>query len=322
MLNGVGDVSVKDFLSQMTFLKHQGYKENIIFHTSDTLELEQADCVIFIDCPEESSVFFKSVVEKNIDAKLMVWESGIINPRNLDKKFHNHFSTVFTYDDNVIDNKKYIKLCYSFEFPDKIANTEFDSKKLCCLISGNKYSEHPLELYSKRLEVIDWFEKNKPSSFDLYGQGWDKIIPPRNILHRLINKFPYLSIVKGSKYKTYRGEVGSKIKIYSQYRFALCFENAFGLTGYVSEKIFDCLFSGCVPIYLGADNIAEHIPSDCFIDMRGFKSVDELFDFINNVSGSQYMSFQDAINKFLETEKNGVFSLDYFSSTIIGELKK
>lgn len=49
-------------------------------------------------------------------------------------------------------------------------------------------------------------------------------------------------------------------------------------TDYVTEKLWDCLEAGAVPIYLGAPNILDHLPfgrrSAIFID--DFKDVDEL----------------------------------------------
>ena len=34
------------------------------------------------------------------------------------------------------------------------------------MISGNKSSKHPLELYSKRLEAVNWFASQHPDDFD------------------------------------------------------------------------------------------------------------------------------------------------------------
>jgi len=42
------------------------------------------------------------------------------------------------------------------------------------MIAGNKRSSHPLELYSERLRAIEWFEKEHPADFDLYGIGWNQ----------------------------------------------------------------------------------------------------------------------------------------------------
>ena len=44
------------------------------------------------------------------------------------------------------------------------------------------------------------------------------------------------------------------------------------MSGYITEKILDCLESGIVPIYAGAPNIDRIIPNDCFIDYIDDKS--------------------------------------------------
>ena len=51
-----------------------------------------------------------------------------------------------------------------------------------------------------------------------------------------------------------------KVKILSQYKFYLAFENL-AVDYYVSEKVFEGLFSGAVPIYRGASQIDEFMPS-------------------------------------------------------------
>ena len=63
----------------------------------------------------------------------------------------------------------------------------------------------------------------------------------------------------------------SKINLYKQYKFVIAFENACA-TDYVTEKFFDPLIAGAVPIYLGAPNINEFAPGEhCFIHANDFK---------------------------------------------------
>lgn len=57
---------------------------------------------------------------------------------------------------------------------------------------------------------------------------------------------------------------GEKVNVIRWYKFALCFENG-RYPGYVTEKIIDCLVAGVVPIYLGAPDIAEHVPVEAFV---------------------------------------------------------
>ena len=47
--------------------------------------------------------------------------------------------------------------------------------------------------------------------------------------------------------REYRGKLGKKAELLDRARFCICFENSRGSPGYVTEKIFDCFTSGCVP---------------------------------------------------------------------------
>lgn len=315
MLNGVGNVSVKDFLHQMAELKRHALENHIVLKTSDEISIHDVDAFIFIDMPEIDSVYFRRAISTGKPMFLWAWESGIINPRNSNPQFHTDFRAVFTYDDTLVDNDKYIKLGYSFEFPEEIEKS-YDGKKLCCLIAGNKVSHHPLELYSQRLEIINWFEKNHSDEFDLYGQGWNKIIPPRNLVDRVVNKFAFINQHLKSRHASYRGEVDDKLATYSKYLFAICYENAKDLPGYISEKIFDCFFAGCVPVYWGASNISHYIPESCYIDRREFKDSEALYTHLSHMREGEYFGHLNSIENFLQKGKTGIFSVDHFSKKI------
>jgi hypothetical protein len=69
------------------------------------------------------------------------------------------------------------------------------------------------------------------------------------------------------------------------YKFYIAFENT-RYPDYISEKLYNGLIAGAVPIYLGAPNIVEHLPApSSIVDVSQFKGVEEL---------SQYV--KDAIN--------------------------
>src|SRR5262249_11178912 len=58
----------------------------------------------------------------------------------------------------------------------------------------------------------------------------------------------------------------SKLDIVAKYKFDLAFENAI-TEDYVSEKFFDPLVAGAVPVYLGAPNVETFAPGDhCYIN--------------------------------------------------------
>lgn len=147
------------------------------------------------------------------------------------------------------------------------------------------------ELYSKRIEVMLNFAKSE--KIDLFGKGWDKWWTYKSTwLPNLLNYKKLISI--------YRGPCESKHEVLSRYKFSLCFENM-TMQGYVTEKIFDCFYAGCVPIYLGAKNISELIPTDSFIDYRKYSSAKELLNHIMTLSDNEILLMKQAGKNFIQS---------------------
>ncbi|MEB3199966.1 MAG: glycosyltransferase family 10 [Synechococcaceae cyanobacterium] len=68
----------------------------------------------------------------------------------------------------------------------------------------------------------------------------------------------------------------SKLDTIAHYKFTLAFENAIA-QDYVTEKFFQPLLAGSVPVYLGAPNIEDFAPGDhCFINTADFASARDL----------------------------------------------
>lgn len=81
---------------------------------------------------------------------------------------------------------------------------------------------------------------------------------------------------------TIPGDAGpdTKKQIISEYKFSIAFENAIG-KDYVTEKFFEPLIAGSVPVYLGAPNIEDYAPGDhCYINVDSFGSIRELAEYL------------------------------------------
>ncbi len=62
----------------------------------------------------------------------------------------------------------------------------------------------------------------------------------------------------------------SKLATIARYPFTIAFENSIA-DDYVTEKFYDPLVMGSVPIYLGATNVSDFAPGDrCYLDVRDF----------------------------------------------------
>ena len=93
-----------------------------------------------------------------------------------------------------------------------------------------------------------------------------------DLLRELMRHMPINSYGKIEQNRTLPRDEGTLTRrdVQSRYRFSLAFENAID-RDYVTEKFFDPLMAGSVPVYLGAPNIEEFAPGDdCFIDVRRF----------------------------------------------------
>ncbi len=243
---------------------------------------------------------------KNRIALLLV--EGLVGmPENYSPKLHAMFPIVFTWNDTLVDGKHYFKfkMPQPVQWPD-IETIPFENRKLLVNISANKYSKHPLELYSERRVTIKYFEKYLPHDFDLYGIGWNYSATLSQSLLKFTIPF----------YSSYRGVVDSKATVFPEYRFALCYENAC-VSGWITEKIFDCMRSGCVPIYLGAPNIADYVDPLAFIDRRKFKSNKALADYLIGITEKEYQQYQAAISGYLVSPLFASFLSPAFADTII-----
>lgn len=296
------------FLLKQEFLKN-GADLNTYDYLDKNAKIDYS--LLFLDFPKNINYFLEN--HKNTDKFLIAYESPIKIPQNQDIKNSSYFKKIFTWNDNLADNKKYFKLNYAQKIIKNIDVGLENKNKLCCAIFGNKLQTHPLELYSERIKAIKWFEKNHLNDFDLYGECWDRHYFKDKLFY--LNRLKPLTKMLKPNYPSYKGKTASKKETYKKYKFAVCYENA-KFNSYITEKIFDCFFGSCLPIYLGAPNIAKHIPENTFIDKNDFKTYQELYSFIKNMPDKQYLEYLQNIKQFLNSDKVYPFSAECFAITI------
>ena len=110
--------------------------------------------------------------------------------------------------------------------------------------------------------------------------------------------------------------MANKLAVLARYKFCICYENGI-LNGWLSEKIFDCFFAGCVPIYLGAPNVGDYIPAGTFIDRRDFADYDQLYDLISTMDQACYEEYQHNIAAFLKSEDYRKFTRRSFACNMV-----
>lgn len=150
----------------------------------------------------------------------------------IDVYLYNHFSNTVITEKYKIYPQIYFRIKYFNTIKDNyvIPNIPFQDKKFALFTSQNLLNEN------KRKILIDLMRIGKVD---------------------FIAHFDYL------KNKTCYHDV-ELIKLYSQYKFIICFENS-KTQGYITEKIFNVFLSKSIPIYDGAPDIGDFISSRSYI---------------------------------------------------------
>lgn len=289
--------------------------------TQDLHPVDQSDLVLYIDRPKA----LPKASDRHKSFLLMI-ESQLIRPDNWSRRMHRRFAGVFTWSGELLREKAtaatpYIQIQVPQPPTPPRPHVPFAQRKLCCLVSGGKLSLHPLELYSARIKWVRWFERYRPEDFEFYGAGWKKLWMTGPLYIRAINKLPFWrGFIK--PFPSYRGPAHDKIATIANFKFAICFENARDIEGYITEKIFDCFFAGTIPIYRGAPEITQKVPADCFIDLRNFSGQDEVVKFISAMDAETFDAYQTRMAAYLESDLYKNFSAERFVQTIADHMIK
>ncbi len=132
---------------------------------------------------DDSFWHYQPLLSSWADTKLIfyIYDSHVVVPYYYNKAKHHLFSRIYTWDDNLVDNRKYFKFWYSVMEPMDENLPSFDERKLATQISGDKsFSCRPYhELYSERKSVIRFFETHNSYNRFRTNQGTDLNLWPR-----------------------------------------------------------------------------------------------------------------------------------------------
>ncbi len=113
-----------------------------------------------------------------------------------------------------------------------------------------------------------------------YGKGWDGVHGAK-VMHTL------------GKMEDPR----HSIDILEQYTFALIIENC-DATGYASEKLYDCLCAGCIPLYYGwPPPELKHLLNRVYVDLHRFETGAEVQAFIDGLQPEEIYHMKSCILK-------------------------
>jgi hypothetical protein len=108
-------------------------------------------------------------------------------------------------------------------------------------------------------------------------------------VRELMHHMPVDSYGRSLNNRSFAADTGTPTKLatIARYRFTLAFENSIA-PDYVTEKFYDPLVVGSVPVYLGAPNVGEYAPGPgCHIDVRDFGDPAELARHLLELAGDE-----------------------------------
>jgi alpha(1,3/1,4) fucosyltransferase len=277
------------------------FSKEYIFYTIDQVkDINTLDVVIF-ERIDFKYLFKLLITNKNCVKILIPWEPEVVvrfHSINFLKKVSSYFDYVLTWNDDLVDNKKFFK----FHFPVNLENnikdipteSSFNQKRLITQISSNLVSKHPLELYSYRKNLILQLSSLIPNEFDFYGHGWGDLNLPN-----------------------YKGVAIDKFVTLSNYKYSLCLENMKDTRGYITEKIFDCFKSSVVPIYLGASNIESYILRDTYIKIDPNTSIEKLIFTLDEINYTSWKNYIQKAKTFLTSDNTNKFSTQSYAKLLV-----
>lgn len=297
-----------DTLAGFRSLKNAFLERGFDLSTQDINPPDESEFVLYNDrFPEDGS--------STGNAYVLLLESEAVLPGNFQYDQLHRARKIFTWDDRIVNGRNILKVNYAFDFPSNFKLPEVEKTNFCVIISANKFSGHPRELYTAREKMARELPSSGPRRLDLYGYGWDRrVFPPGT--HRFVRwleskRSPY------SPPASWRGPLGDKIGTLATYRFSICFENVGWIPGYITEKIIDCFLAGTVPVYLGAPNIESYIPRDCFVDASRFATADELWLHLLNMGEEEYQQRRQSIADFMNGPGGRSFGQAAFNEVVV-----
>lgn len=323
------------------------HENGIELLTHDLLPMDQADVVICIDLPEKRSRVAdirRLATEKKLILYLL--ESPFKKPYFFLPENHTEFDKVVTYNPHLCTSDRYKRFYVSVDLEkmSPLNRCGYSQRRNAVIVNTNYYtgirsyprpwnflayyrklwrdgwefgfndilkSERCLQ-YMERQRVARAAERFPKGILEIYGAGWDG--RKGGWYYRFFPDRPYRDALGPFQ--------GSNLEIMAKYRFVIAFENYVSDEGYISEKFFDPILAGAVPIYCGDKNILNLVDGKCFVDARQFKNHIALLEFARDCPEVEWETMRQAGRNFLKSTRAEVFRPKHFANVMLEAVLK
>jgi hypothetical protein len=313
---------VINYRSLKTYFRKYGWE---VYGSSES---NYGDVLVVVDLPDSRRDLQKILSMKRVKFKVLIIEEspGVLQAQNFEN--FSDFDLVLTYNSEHLSflKAKFFPISTGLEtINHNLVNIPFSDRKMLCLIASNR-SDCPLahlrtnlfrflflgplfsgyRLPPNYLKQVMGFDSrhttrakrqlvNKMSGFSgmhAYGYGWAG------------ERLSWLNrIIPNNSFSSARPiENLSKIAVISEYRFGAAYEN-FILKGYVTEKFFDVLLAGAVPVYLGGELDPDLIPHETYVNASEFASAGDLMSMLSSMSELSWLRMYQSGRDLLRSAK-------------------
>jgi hypothetical protein len=266
------------------------------------------DSAEYFVCVDHSSSDLRSARRAGITRECSVLirnEPTVVSPQNRDSVVGKEYALILDMGRPISRSNN--SLPWPQQWPSVVSERVDAShrKNRVVLINANKISFLPGELYSLRRASLLKFD-----SIDLFGQGWNMSFGQK-LKHYLSNLWIALKSgqrprFSGGKYffrktSNWKGAPADKREVAKLYKYALVIENS---KEFITEKIFDALFSGCIPIYVGPNLEEFDIPNNLYV--KAEDNIESISQQIKSLHEMDYDNWHKECTKWLS--RQDVFS--------------
>ena len=332
--------------------REEAAKQGFSLNTCDVVDSKQADILWFMDLPREKRKFLeiKRSAKRGAKLVLQILESPLLFPAAFVDANRREFDAVVSFEYGAGQDSQ-----FSYKLPidpePSFEGVPFQQRKLAVMVNTNRVEGwmatrklglvglpgmgayfsgwklppfhwmHPAngELYSWRRKIAVQFEQHCPDEFDIFGEGWGgQKISWWPFPHRKPNRCHRTETIDLSA----EDRSSAKRKKLGNYKFVVAAENYDGSRGYISEKIFDALLGGSVPVYLGEERISDSVPGSCFINARQFHSLEHLVKKLERMSEKEWQQIRFAGKAFLNSKAFQEFTNDKYTNQMSEIIKE
>jgi len=242
-------------------------------------------------------------VESMAPAVLVRLEPDVIRPQNYKTDYLKHMSMVIDVGRSPLASKSRINWPqrWTLEHLESPRMASSDRINRFAIINANKMSFVKGELYTLRRIAAQ-----KSSDIDVWGFDWDMPWFRRatKALEELLIPLKHGFGIKPGAVKgwfrsplSFRGTSEDKLSTLASYKYSLVIENSIE---YMSEKLFDSLFAGTFPIYVGPNPVDFGIPE--FVAIHAKPDINSIMKAIEQARTIDLESWRTSVLAWLQSD--------------------